>query len=443
MRVFGKRLAAIAFVFVFAVFFSACGKPQEGTESTFVSPTPAPGNDSGSVTLIIAVAQEKPSPEFDAVVDAFRAENGRYTVKVINYYDVGASDMNAALDFLISDIEDGRGPDMIYLPSFLTNELSRKGHLENLYKYLDSDIELGRDSFPAGLLKSSEVSRGLYTFGSAFYIITAEGPQEVLGDMGALTYEKLRAAMGEVREGVGMLPYGMTRESFVRYSFMVSGDTFLDRNSMISNFECDEYIKILEFAEALPSGAPAAGESLLSLREIKSFSNNSSTGVYAGIPLPSGMDSGSAAVFVSEEIGIVSSSANKTVSWNLLRRFLLEKFQLQMAASRFENGASYLPTNTAALKKMAEEALPRSGVFYSQGQTTDRQDADKILALAEGLETVYRDMRDISEHHNYSPMETIVVKHAALYFEGEKSAKEAAADTGEDIRKYLIKGTID
>ena len=432
----------LAALLIFCLF--ACGRGNAGPEESFVVPTPAAGNadSSGSRRLTIAVAQTSPAPELTAAIKAFKAEYPHYSVDIINYYEAASNDMDAGLSLLISDIGGGRAPDMLYMPPFLTNELSRGGHLDNLYGYIDGDVELKRASFPAGLLDAAEINGSLYTFASTFYVVTAEGPADILENGGTLTFEKMRAAMGEVRPGVMMLPPGLSRESFMKYCFMASGDSVLNRNYMTGNFNSPEYIEMLEFCRDMPDTSGRPGEPLISFRVITSFSVATASRVYMGLPVLNDRDSGSAAVFATAELGIFSGSANKDASWSLLRRLLLEQFQLQMARERFKTGAPYLPTNVNALERMAEDTLSVGGAFYAEDQPGTVEGAERILALIKGVSNVYREKRE-DFLKEVSPIEIIVLREASLFFNDLKTASEAASATESAVRTYLNSGIFE
>ena len=423
---------------------AACGRGNAGPEESFVVPTAAAGNvaSSGNRRLTIAVAQESPAPELMAAITAFKAEYPHYSVDIINYYEAAANNMDAGLTLLIADIEGGRAPDMLYMPPFLTNELSRSGYLDNLYSYIDGDVELKRGSFPSGLLDACEINGSLYTFASTFCIVTAEGPEDILGNGSALTFEKMRAAMGEVRSGVMMLPPGLSRESFMQYCFMASGNSILNRNYMTGNFNSPEYIEMLEFCRDMPDTSGKSGEPLISFRVITSFSVAMASRVYMGLPVLNDRDSGSIAVFTTAELGIFSGSENKDASWSLLRRLLLEQFQLQRARERFKTGAPYLPTNVDALERMAEDTLSVGGAFYAEDQPGTAEGAERILMLAKGVSNVYREKRE-DFLKEASPIEQIVLREASLFFEGAKTASEAASATETAVRTYLSSGVFE
>lgn len=415
---------------------SCADNTEDVTPEPTRTPTPTPNGD----RIVLTVGTIGSSFALTGAVDAFNSENRDYEFRIVNYLELATYDAADAMYMMKVDLELGL-LDAVSLFSQYTSTFARAGALEDLYPYIDADTELNREDFVAGILAGMEVNGALYSFSPDFFIVSAAGLAENVGTDMLITTEKLRAVRGELPKGSSYFGPDITRREFLKYMYCVSGDSFIDWENWQGNFESDGFVRTLELALDLPAEVspqqdggeasvyPWEVEAALEIEEIRSLHasryQSGRTVTYTGLPISAEMNAGHAAVPASAEVGMAVGSQYKKEVWSLLRRLLTEDNQLNLAARRFRTSAPFLPLNRNALERMAKETTMPGGDFYLDNWVTTEEASAQKIELIESVENVYRDGWSLDPSFTF-PVIEIILEEAEHYFEGRRTAQEAA-----------------
>ena len=113
----------------------------------------------------------------------FNKRSDQYRIEVRDYaeYDTdGKGQM--ALQKLNTEILAGNVPDILDTNNLPLRQYGAKGILEDLWPFIDSDPDLGRDALMVRPLEANAQDGKLYEIFNSFSIQTAAGPSKIVGD---------------------------------------------------------------------------------------------------------------------------------------------------------------------------------------------------------------------------------------------------------------------
>ena len=200
-RVFVLVLAVAA-----ACIFAACG--DGGSEE------PLPEPEEGVLTY--AALNPLTSIQKRRFLN-FNKNHKDVQIEVLDYSDEGG------IDRLLTELAIGKVPDIMELhrlgsgkdASFLYmgekefsegeywmpyRQMARKGYLENLWPYIEGDLELGREGILQAPTKAAEVDGGLYMLFKEVSINTLIGKESVVGIRDGWTLEELMETFSTMPE---------------------------------------------------------------------------------------------------------------------------------------------------------------------------------------------------------------------------------------------------
>lgn len=299
-------------------------------------------------------------------------------VKDYSVYNTGG-DNSGAEQRLALDISTGDAPDMydFTVPvdgsAYMNPALyARKGLLENLYPYIDSDPDIGREGLLPGPVQALEINGGLYQLCPSFYLLTAFGAKRDVGSPENWIYAALERTVAESEYYQTLYDGLYPRDDWLRTVIFASGSELVDWEKGECRFDSAYFIRLLELAKVQPetpviNGGSAAeiveaGKCLLFRHTLTSFSE-------AGICVQAYGEENFAFVGVPEignvlvpasGYGISAQSEAKEQCWQFLRNLLFKADNLGVpllrsaAEAKLESQISAGNTDPAHVSAMRE-----------------------------------------------------------------------------------------
>lgn len=390
-----------------------------------IRPISGDENEIGAEPLTIAtLSGQNMNYKLSEAIRSWNQRNPEWAIEVIDYSSYAdGNDMRAAELKLIADVSSGNGPDMYDFGQPAGGEpisaalYARRGLLEDLYPYIDSDAELSRDAFLTGVLNSAEVGGSLYELLIDYRVVTTFADAREAGT--DWTYYGLNAAVEVSGRYTSLFDEYQSQMDLLRLTVFSSGDRLIDWNSGECGFNSEYFVDLLEAAAELPeTGEPYASSieeeiegssGLLYVINMDSLWNVSSAAWvfnenYAFVGLP---EVGSV-VYPVSSVGISSGSEHKDKCWEFVREmFTDEEYNLSFSMLR--------ETMRLEAENEIEQAVKGN---YIQYHPYAEQAMEDFLEVLENISAMYR---------YDSQLWSIVSDEAGMYFAGEKTALDTAA----------------
>lgn len=413
---------------------------------------------------VLTLATMGLSSETRARVLEFNRTSSQYRIEIQDYSEYNTSaDASAGLSKLNTEILAGNMPDLLDVSGGIPlRRYAARGLLADLWPYIESDPELGRDKVMERPLEAASMDGKLYQVFQRFALETAAGAPAAVGDKMGWSLEELRAALAKLPAGGSVLGPDLTKDSVFETMFSNSLDSFVDWEACAARFDSPEFQEILEFCASLPAQASgedmdeytrvASGAQLLlpvylnDLQSIQLYRALFGGGVtFAGYP-----SEGGSGVSFSADNGMAMSASCKDAegAWSFLRQVLLPIGEqpapgLDFPVNRadFEQAAeksmefSYLKdeTGNTVIGPDGEPMLEGTAYVFVGGQgvmlkPATQADYDQIMALYEAADSL------VSRDEN---IWAIVREQAGACFAGDRTAEEAARAIQSRVELYL------
>ena len=323
----------------------------------------------------------------------FNKRSDQYRIEVRDYaeYDTDGNGQ-MALQKLNTEILAGNVPDILDTNNLPLRQYGAKGILEDLWPFIDSDPDLGRDALMVRPLEANAQDGKLYEIFSSFSIQTAAGPSKIVGDSLSWTLADLQAALEKMPEGCSIMGQDDTQESMLRLLMSLNMDQFVDWTTGKCSFDSEDFKAMLEFCRSFPvewdwekqgedyedaNSRIMNGRQLLSTMNVSDFTwsvqspaavfNNEFT--FVGFP----RENGSAGSYFSfyRGLAMTSSCADKEGAWSFIRQTLLPQV---------ENGRYYgnFPINKADFDKVVRQSMEIEYETDENGKPVLDEDGNKI-----------------------------------------------------------------
>ncbi len=413
---------------------------------------------------VLTLATMGLSSETRARVLEFNRTSSQYRIEIQDYSEYNTSaDASAGLSKLNTEILAGNMPDLLDVSGGIPlRRYAARGLLADLWPYIESDPELGRDKVMERPLEAASMDGKLYQVFQRFALETAAGAPAAVGDKMGWSLEELRAALAKLPAGGSVLGPNKTKDSVLETMFANSLDSFVDWEAGTARFDSPEFQAILEFCASLPAQASgedmdeytrvASGAQLLlpvylnDLQSIQLYRALFGGGVtFAGYP-----SEGGSGVSFSADNGMAMSASCKDAegAWSFLRQVLLPIGEqpapgLDFPVNRadFEQAAeksmefSYLKdeTGNTVIGPDGEPMLEGTAYVFAGGQgvmlkPATQADYDQVMALYEAADSL------VSRDEN---IWAIVREQAGACFAGDRTAEEAARAIRSRVELYL------
>lgn len=383
------------------------------------------------------------------VVD-FNKSNDEYRITIKEYQMYNTrEDYMAGYTQLNNDILAGNMPDILVVDSYgmsVENYVS-KGVLADIGALIEKDEELSQKEFMTNVFDAYKVNGKLYQVIPSFYVQTMMAKKSLVGDRTSWTMKDLEEVMAAMPEGA--MAFGeATKSSFLWNMLEFCGNDFVDVSSGKCNFDSQQFIDMLEYANTLPEelSEDYYGEdwwmnwqsqyredrTLLMYCYISSFSNlnNSINGYFGedvsciGFPTDNGMGS-----FVGANYQYVLSAKSKNLdgAWQFIRYYLTDEYQNELQWG--------LPVSKDAFMEKSKEALQKDYYIDENGEKVEVEEyfdvngeSIEIKPLTQQqLDEIVTFIQSVTKRQYYNQdIQNIVTEEADAFFTGQKSAKDVA-----------------
>lgn len=384
------------------------------------------------------------------VVD-FNKSNDEYRITIKEYQMYNTSeDYMAGYTQLNNDILAGNMPDILVVDSYgmsVENYVS-KGVLADIGALIEKDEELSQKEFMTNVFDAYKVNGKLYQVIPSFYVQTMMAKKSLVGDRTSWTMKDLEEVMAAMPEGA--MAFGeVTKSSFLWNILEFCGNDFVDVSSGKCNFDSQQFIDMLEYANILPEefsedyygdenwwmnwqSQYRENRTLLMYCYIGNFSNlnNSINGYFGedvsciGFPTDNGMGS-----FVGANYQYVLSAKSKNLdgAWQFIRYYLTDEYQNELQWG--------LPVSKDAFMEKSKEALQKDYYIDENGEKVETEEyfevngeSVEIMPLTQQqLDEIVTFIQSVTKRQYYNQdIQNIVTEEADAFFTGQKSAKDVA-----------------
>ncbi len=209
--------------------------------------------------------------QFNDSSDAYYIELRNYAGEGVETYDISDDSMEAARRLLGAEIASGKAPD-IWDTSLPKDLYAWKGMLEDLWPYIDSDPEIGRDTLMTHVLDCASVDGKLYQVFNSFTIETIAARSEVVGDRTHWSLDEMFNYYEAMPEGSTLLGAGYDKEDILFTLVSYTASQWIDWTTGECRFDSKEFKALLELSDHM-------GEDSLSKAEEPEKWNNRANGV--------------------------------------------------------------------------------------------------------------------------------------------------------------------
>ena len=130
--------------------------------------------------------------------------------------------------------------------------MAQKGYLEDLWPYIESDQELGRNGVLQAPMKAAEVNGGLYILFMEIRVNTLMGRESVVGDQHSWTLEELLDTFSTMPEDSTILRYNATKRDIFFDLLCFSLDKYVDMGTGTCSFNSQDFQELVKFLEYFP-----------------------------------------------------------------------------------------------------------------------------------------------------------------------------------------------
>lgn len=390
---------------------------------------------------------------------AFNKQSDEYRIEIKQYGDDN-TDMETKISLLTADITSGNGPDIIdmfynYIP---LEDYLNMGVLEDLNPYLEKDPELKKEDFVDSVIKAYEKDGKLYSIMSGFGVRTIAGKVSDVGTGKSWSVDDFIKLVESKPADIEILPYS-SKSSILNLMCSLNINRFINQETGECNFAGEDFIKILEFANRFPKemqydpNGPSeiekirSGELLLldttvtsvQLFQMHEFMFGEEVN-YIGYPTIG--ESGTIVTPFGTTVAMNAQSGNKEGVWEFIRFNLLEENQ-----KNIQSYSSCFPILKSALEAKFEKEMEAE--YYEDEDGNQKEMAKSVWGqgdfsvevfsvTAEQVERV-RELIDSvgNDQKSNAKINEIINEEALAYFEGQKSAQDAAALIQNRVQVYV------
>ena len=398
----------------------------------------------------------------NAVLD-FNKTHDDIRIEVRDYSEYNTDDdYTAGQTKLNTEILSGKVPDILCTDNLPVSQYAGKGVLMDLWPLIDGDGELSRDDLMTHFFDVLSVDDKLYQVTSSFNIQTAVGNANIVGDRTSWTLDDLLDALDSLEDGTTIFGEGDIKSNILSSCVSRNIDSFVDWENASCNFDSQEFIDLLSFANTFPAefdwenydweteeGTHSRlmnGRQLLLDAYISDFGylqmmNAMFDGNASFIGYPSTAGNGS--TFGTDGgISISATCQNVDAAWSFVRTFLMEDHQTSYYIWGF-------PTNRHAFEAMVEEQMTPE--YYTDPETGEQVEQSKggwgwddiqieIMAMTqEEYDTFMRLYEACNSVYTYNEeVFNIIQQEVEPFFAGQKTAEETAKLVQDRVSLYVM-----
>ena len=198
--------------------------------------------------------------QFNDSSDEYYIELRNYAGEGVEKFDMfGDDSREAAMKLLSAEISSGRAPD-IWDASLPIDLYARKGMLEDLWPYIDSDPEISRDALMSHVLDCASVDGELYKVFNAFSISTIAARSEVVGNRTSWTLEEMLDYYEAMPEGSTLLGTFHGKEGTLYNLISYTAGQWIDWTTGECRFDSEAFKAILALCGSMEDDDSSAVE---------------------------------------------------------------------------------------------------------------------------------------------------------------------------------------
>ncbi len=431
---------------------------NEGTRAEVVYLTKTPYTEMPE-REIITLGLMYTSQDINNAVVNFNKNNDKYRIQVIDYGTDYSSveEYNDVITQFNNALTSGNGPDIFSTEIINMSMMAGKGVMEDLNPYLEADTEISREDMFESVLDAYSIDGKLYCIPNNFYVMTVMGKTSEVGDTPGWTIDDLMALMDSKPEGTEVLEYA-TKELILHLSMVYNFDNFIDWETGECNFDGEEFVKVLEFADRFVSdedysyngdgpSTPSKiqdgtlmliNTTISSVQEYQMYSAMFGEPVtMIGYPSSEGNGSGIAG---QNTFAVNARSANKDAAWEFIKYLLSEEYYADNNIWGFPTVISeYDKVNAEYMK--AEYYEDENGNLVEQSKGSwgwDDFNVELYAATEEEVAMITELITRCDCSYNYdTQLVQIITEEAAPFFEGQKTAQDVADIIQSRVKMYV------
>ena len=388
--------------------------------------------------IVLKMLSLSARPSIVNMVTEFNNNNDNYVVELEEVFpyeeNVSDADWNNAILKLNARIISGDLPDIIDLWDLPAEIYYQKGLLEDLFPYIDNDIQLQQEGYFENVFDAMSIDDRLPYITDCVVIYTMTTDLELsqnkqgwtLNDMQEIFSMQGNSSVGNL-SGVD----GMTGNGFIAM-MLTTHNSYIDWETGECDFNTEEFVSILEIAKRIQKGfIPSYAEpgsydpflvsyeTVFSACQIHKFQE-----YYDGnlnlVGFPDDSKEIQYTLMPQTKIAISSVSHNKEGAWEFVRRFLTEDHQKSCSA---------LPINRAAFNAVMQTDIDGTSSWA------------KYYGVKATLEDVALTEMLVSNSHKSAVVNNtvseIVFEEAEKFFSGVETAQDAAERIQAKVKIYL------
>lgn len=403
---------------------------------TALDPNAAGGT--GPVTLILATMNRfHVKLKLEDSINTWNREHPECTIEVRDYSVYADGDTRAAELRLLADIASGNIPDLFDLSvlgdydtglaPFSTGLLARRGLLENLYPYIDSDGDISRDKLFPSVLRALEIGGCLYEIAADYQVITTFADPALLEGRSDWSYEALSQVVRSSEPYETLLDGSVDPWRWLELVVAASGDKLVDWTALQCHFDSAYFIAALEAAKAQPAEPEFIGGTLenilrnstglLSLEYMDTiYLVDAPANVWGPGFASLGLPEVGLAVYPELSLGMSAASAHKEACWQFLRQCILPDARNYGFSMNRERVQAQIAHETEQIQELIE--------YHPYTEEA----MNRFLGQMDSIRTAYRYDAQLWQ---------IVRSEAERFFAGQLSARETAANIQSRASIYM------
>ena len=389
----------------------------------------------------------------------FNKANEQYRIRMIEYYQYdNESDWNAGQKMFNNDIITSNAPDIVVINGGMPVEsFVDKGVFLNLNSYIDADPDVNKEDMAPNILALGSRGDDTYILTGAYTVTTMAMKKSLVPNGETLTLAELR----QVEQSCGNIPAfrDVTRDDVLRYAIEMNYSEFLDVKTGKCEFDSQAFYDVLEYAKHYPAEidwesmdenywmesetAIRDNKELLRYYTVGYFNNMGWTeqGLYgeevAFVGFP-GSEGNTGVIYPYFQMAISKDCENPDAAWDFMRQFYTYEGQKEL-----DYGA---PLNLRVMDERLEEAQQRPYWIDDNGEKVEYDETywigDKEIIIqpmtAERAQEVKDYVLSVDKLYYYdNAIVDIIVEEAAPFFEGQKTAEQAADIIQSRVQIYV------
>ena len=378
-------------------------------------------------------------------------KNPETRIRIKQFYeDWGEMDYEDAMAGFMTAMASDPSVDIVFFngstPYADMMNFASKGLLIDLNQFLDTDADIDREDLMGSVLDACTYNDMLVGLPIGFSVRTVLGKVSDVGEEPGWTFADMKALL-ESKEPGTQLFYGVNRAWALNMCMNLGYKQFIDMENVNCNFNCQEFIDVLEFANLFPEEYEwnegdedqtvlwnkgkvlLADYNLSDFAEIQLYTEIFGEELtYIGYPTTEG---NGALMSLGQSFGITKNCDQTEVAWKLIREYFLPQ----------ETESGYYRNYNFSIRqdefdKFCENAMSEDnngswgwGDFMVEIQPATQEQVDEVKDLIANITAV--------DGAVSNDIMNIINEEAAGYFSGQKTAEQVAETIQSRVWVYL------